>query len=402
MPRFAFKAIGPTGLLVSGSLDAQSRAFALDELIASGQTPVSIRELVPSTGLTARLGGFAGGSFDYRLFLRELGILLGAGLSMERALKVLVDIAPNGRQAMRVGQILERVRAGAPLSQAFASLVREAPAHIARLLAAGEASGKLAGITAKLSASLDRAKALRDKLISGLTYPGVLVLTMAAVLWIVFTTVLPRLVPMFQDAGAALPESTSILLSVDLFLNSYGWLVSLLAVLCVVLSILALREPRVRLAADRWVLTSRLLLGIPARYEAARFCRNLQTLLEGGLSLENALALARGGSSNRWLDRTLVHVQQDVADGQHLRTALAKSKVLPSLVVEFAAVGEETGRIAPMMGEVAQILDRDVETRLERLSALVVPLATLLLGAVVAGIMAGVVSGILAVNEVAH
>ena len=402
MPRFAFKAIGPTGAVVSGSLDARNSALALDELVASGQTPISLREVLPRAGLAARFGRLARGAFDYGLFLRELSILIGAGLPIERALKVLVDIAPTDRHAVRIGQVLERVRTGAPLSQAVASLVREAPPYISRLLAAGEASGKLAVITAKITQSLDRAKAMRDKLVSGLTYPAVLIVTMAAVLWIVFATVLPRLVPMFQDAGAALPEATAILVNIDLLLNSYGWLLLLLLVFCFALTAYALRAPSTRLIVDRWLLTSKLTLGVPARYEAARFCRNLQTLLEGGLSLESALMLASGGSSNRWLDRALREVQQDVADGQHLRAALAKSAVFPPLVVEFAAVGEETGRIGPMMGEVAQILDGEVETRLERLSALIVPGITLLLGALVAGIMASVVSGILAVNEIAR
>jgi general secretion pathway protein F len=207
---------------------------------------------------------------------------------------------------------------------------------------------------------------------------------------------------MFEDAGAALPEATAILLAVDIFLTSYGWLLLLFAAGLAALFIYSMREPRTRLVLDRFFLNSRLTLGLPSSYEAARFCRSLQTLLEGGLSLESALALARGGSSNSWFNRNLADAQAAVAEGQHLRTALAKSAVLPPLVVEFAAVGEETGRVGPMMGEVAAILDLDVETRLDRLSALVVPVATLILGALVSGIMAGVVSGILAVNDVAR
>lgn len=403
MPRFGFESIGPSGALIRGTLEARTSGLALDELIAAGQTPVSLREISGGAGASARLGRAIGWhSFDYRLFLHELGVLLKAGLPVERALNVLAGIAPNDRHAMRVGQILERVRAGAPLSQGFAAVVREAPAHISRLLAAGEMSGKLAEIIVRLAQSLDRAKALRDKLISGLTYPAVLVLAMAAVLWVVFATVLPRLVPMFQDAGSSLPEATAILLAVDLFLTSYGWLLLVLAAALVALFIYAMREPRSRLVIDRFFLSGRLTFDLPARYEAARFCRSLQTLLEGGLSLESALALARGGSSNSWFIRNLADAQAGVAEGEHLRTALEKSAVLPPLVVEFAAVGEETGRVGAMMGEVAAILDHDVETRLDRLSSLVVPVATLVLGALVSGIMAGVVSGILAVNDVAR
>jgi general secretion pathway protein F len=94
--------------------------------------------------------------------------------------------------------------------------------------------------------------------------------------------------------------------------------------------------------------------------------------------------------------------QKEVAEGGRLRDAFAGSRALPVIVTEFAAVGEETGHLGAMMGEVATMLDHDVETRLDRLTALVVPLATLLMGGLVAGIMAGVVSGILAVNDLAR
>lgn len=399
MPRFAFEAIGPSGVPTRGHLEARSRNLALDELIAAGQTPVSLREVSARGAFSLGLGWHR---FDYRLFLRELGVLLKAGLPVERALNVLAGIAPNDRHAMRIGQILERVRAGAPLSQSFAAMVREAPAQTARLLEAGEASGKLADIIVKLALSFDRAKALRDKLISGLTYPAVLIVAMAIVLWVVFATVLPRLVPMFEDAGASLPEATAVLLDINLFLEAYGWWLVLLAAAAAGAFAYAMRQPAARLVIDRFVLDSPLTLHLPSRYESARFCRNLQTLLDGGLSLESALALARAVSSNSWFNKNLAEAQRSLAEGAHLRTALAQSTVLPPLVIEFAAVGEETGRVGAMMGEVAAILEHDVEMRLDRLSALVAPSATLILGLLVSGIMAGVVSGILAMNDMAR
>lgn len=403
MPYFAFEAISASGVLVRGSLEARNSSAALEELIATGQTPVAVHPLSDRPGVAARIAGaLHWHKFDSRLFLFELGILLKAGLPVERALNVLSGIAPDMRQAYFVRQMLDRVRAGAPLSQAFATIARDAPQYLSRLLAAGEASGRLPDVVARLAQALTRAKLLRDRVISALTYPCVLVLAMAGVLWIVFGTVLPRLVPMFEDAGGALPTATAALLAIDLFLSSYGWLLAAVLSASIVAFGLALRDTRSRIAIDRFLLDSKLALGLPARYEAVRFCRNLQTLLEGGLSLEGALALTRAGTSNLWLSSRLAGVQAAVAEGETLRAALARAAVLPPLVVEFASVGEETGRLAAMMGEVAQVLDHDLETRLDRLSSLVMPVATLVLGGLVAGIMAGVVSGILAVNDLAR
>jgi general secretion pathway protein F len=403
MPRFAFEAITGTGTLVRGTLEAATQASALEQLLASGQTPVVLREAIESGGLFSRAATLLRWrSFDYVLLLRQLGLLLHAGLPVERALSILTNLAPGSSSALRVRQILDRVRGGESLSQGFAFAVGEAPAYIARLIAAGEASGKLPDVVARLAANLMRGRDLESRFISSLTYPAVLVVAMSGVLWVVFTSVLPRLTPIFAQAGASMPLPTQMLLGVGWFFQTFGLFLLILLIAAAIAFARAWREPRFRLALDRHVLETRFLLGLPARYEAAQFCRNLQTLLEGGLPLERALRASREGAVNRWFQLRMKDVETAVADGIPLRTALAQSHVVPSLVVEFAAVGEETGHLGAMIGEAGTVLDHEVETQLDRITSLVLPAATLIMGALVGLIMAGIVSGILAVNNLAH
>ena len=403
MPRFTFEAVDRGGSLVRGTLDAQTRSVALDQLLASGQTPVSLRADTGQTSALAQLGRLVRlRSFDYRLFLRELGMLLKAGLPLERALSVLQGLSPNGDHALRLQQLLDKVRGGESLSQAFAAVIGEAPRSVARLIAAGEASGKLADVVVRLAAGLARTKALRDKLLSSLSYPIVLALTMAIVLYVVFTSVLPRLTPMFKAAGAALPAATRALLGVGNFLQTFGLPLLFAAIVAAAAFIYAWRQPAQRLRIDKFLMTSRTMLGLANAYESARFCRNLQTLLDGGLPLERALGAAHDGTVNSWFRARMAQVRVAVGEGEPLRSAFAKSAALPAIVTEFAAVGEETGRLAPMIGEVADILDHDLEQRLDRIMALVLPVATLVMGGLVAAIMVGIVTGVLAVNDLAR
>jgi general secretion pathway protein F len=403
MPRYAFEAIGPSGSFSRGTLDAASSASALELLLQDGHTPVALREMSDEASALGRLARAAGlRTFDYRMMFTELAVLLNAGMPVERALAMLQTVASNDRQAMRIGQILSRVRAGEPLSQSFGALVKEAPAYVPRLLAAGEASGRLGDIVTRLADGLSRAKALRDRVVSSLTYPAVLAIAIGVVLWIVFTSVLPRLTPMFDDAGASLPAATEVLVYAGRFIDSYGWAVFIAAVAGLAAFAVLLAREDTRLAIDRFVLRSPIFLALPARYEATRLCRNLQIFLEGGLSLERALAASRESAGNAWFRARMGDAQASVTEGQRLRAAFEKARVLPPLVCEFAAVGEETGRLSAMMGEAAAILDHEVETGLERLTALIVPLATLAMGGLVAAVMAGVVSGILAVNDLAR
>jgi general secretion pathway protein F len=163
----------------------------------------------------------------------------------------------------------------------------------------------------------------------------------------------------------------------------------------------AARRPEVRVAFDRWSLRSRLLFNIPMRLHAAQFARNVAMVLGGGMPLNRALETVQGAVGNIHLKQQLSGAIELVRQGKSLKAALQATGALPPIVIEFAALGEETGRLAPMLEEAAGVLDREVQTALDRLSALLLPAVTIVLGLVVAAIMSGVVSGIMAANELA-
>jgi general secretion pathway protein F len=124
-------------------------------------------------------------------------------------------------------------------------------------------------------------------------------------------------------------------------------------------------------------------------------------LLDGGLPLNRALEAANAAVTNGYLRVKLDGVVEDVRQGRSLRAAIESAGALPRLTLEFVAVGEETGKLSLMLSEAADVFDRDVQTQVDRLSALLLPIVTIALGALVAAIMSGVVSGILAANDLA-
>lgn len=399
--RFIYEAVDKSGLVVRGELQAETRTLAMERLAGAGQLPILLREgskaLASLEHLLERFDR-AGNVF---VTIRELAILLSSGLPIERALHVLQSLSSNTAARLRIGHMLEQVRAGQPFSDAVRPYMPRTLAHHANLIAAGEASGHLPEIMMRLSAILARRKVLRGRMLTSLAYPAFLLLTLVAVLWIVFADVVPRLVPMFAKAKGALPLSTRLLISTSNLLNGYGslFIVGLLVLLA--LALFAVRQPGVQIGLSRYFMTSKIFLRVPREYEAACFCRNVEGLLAGGLSIDRALLAARTSTGSRWFARQLEAVQAQVEAGVPLGGALSSSAALPPLVVEFATVGEETGRLSAMLGEAAGILEHDVEVRLDRLSAVILPVATLGMGLLVAGIMGAVVSGLLAVNDLA-
>lgn len=403
MPSFAYEAAAPDGAIARGVIDAPTRGAAVERIIALGRTPVRVVEQAPGAEQpSAWRFAPAFGIANERLSLqRELGTLLQAGLSVERALTAMQGLSTRPRTRSAVQSLLDGLRAGEPLSGAMRRADLFFPEPTRRLIAAGEASGKLGDVLARLAAAEARNKELKDRAISAMIYPALLVVVMVVVLAVIFTTVIPRLAPLFAQSADALPWPAAVLLALSQFFNAYGTLVVVALVAALIAVLYALQQTATQVALARWSLKSRLLLDIPRSYHAAQFARNVAMLLTGGLPLNRALETAQAAVANVHLRQRLSGTIELVRQGKPMRTALAATDALPPAVIEFAAVGEETGRLAPMLNEAADILDRDVQTKLDRLSALLLPAVTIILGIVVAAIMSGVVGGILAANELA-
>lgn len=403
MPSFAYEAAGPDGAIGRGVIEAPSRSAAVERILASGRTPVRLVEHDGSAALAepVRVLPAFGVASERLALLREFGTLLQAGLSVERALTAVQGLTARARSKAAVQALLGGLRAGEPLSAAMRRADALFPEPMRKLVAAGEASGRLGEVVTRLAAAETRNKELSDRAVSAMIYPALLIVVMLIVLTIIFTTVVPRLAPLFAQSGDALPWPAAVLLAISQFLNSYGTVSAIVTALGLGGLLYALQQPAARVAYERWSLRSRLFFGIPRGMHAAQFARNVAMLLTGGMPLNRALETAQAAVGNVHLKQTLSGAIELVRQGKPMKTALEASGALPRILLEFAGVGEETGRLAPMLDQAADILDRDVQTKLDRLSALLLPAVTIVLGLLVAAIMSGVVSGIMAANELA-
>lgn len=405
MPIFNYEAAGKDGSLTRGATDAPSRSLAVEKILGQGLTPLRVSEQSisgsgsPFSGISLTRG-FSSTRTRVTL-LQELSVLLKAGLTVERALTTLLALSSGPRVRSILEAILESLRGGEPLSGALRRGGDLFPETMCRLVAAGEASGRLPEVIMRIADAELKSRQLSEKVVSAMIYPALLVVTMIAVLTLIFTSVLPQLEPLFEESGAALPWPAAALMAVSHLFQQFGYSLAAVLLLLLVASLYMLRQPATKRALDRHAITARYLLNIPLYYQSAQFCRNLAMLVEGGMPLNRALEAAQQTISNSHMRDKLGAVIGRVKHGRSLRSAMEEAAVFPRLAVEFVAVGEETGRIAPMLQEAAEIFERDVQTRLERLSSLLLPVVTIFLGLVVAGIMSGVVSGIFAANDLA-
>jgi general secretion pathway protein F len=403
MARFAYKAVGADGEVVEGEVEAVNREAVIDRLHAQGQVPIRAEEI----------RGAAGRAFSFRLLperrrvrrgdvsllTRELATLLTAGLPLDRALSVLGELSAAAPVRAVTLDLRDRVRGGAALAEALEAHPEVFPNFYVGMVRAGEAGGTLEEVLGRLADGLERAEALRENLRSALRYPVIVVIMAVVSLGVLMTLVIPEFRPMFEDAGAALPLSTAVIIATSDFLRDYWWL---LLGLCLALA-LALRQhnrtPAGRLRWDTWWSRAPLFGELIRKVEIARFARTLGTLLANGVSVLNALSMTTEVLGNRAVAQAIGRTQGRLAKGEGLSGPLAESGVVPGLALQLIQVGEETGQLESMLLRIADIYDDEVKRSVERLLSILVPLMTIALGLLIAAIIGSMMAAILSAYE---
>jgi general secretion pathway protein F len=405
MPSFRYKAIGLSGRMEGGAIEAEDRISAVAALQAKGLYPIEAR-----ASSASRWGArFAGVKFwrsrlssrQIGLALQDLAVLLQAGLPLDRAVDLLAtDPAANSFQPV-LKDVLTRVRRGASLADAFVAQGSVFSTSITTLVEAGEAGGTLDISLTRAGEMLLRASALRETIVGAMIYPMILLVVSGLSLTVILTVVLPEFKPLFEDAGAALPVPTQIVMAIGDAIGEY-WLPALVVISAATwLARVALRRPAIRLAVDARWLKFPLLGRLIAKIEIARFARTLGTLLENGIALPTALSITHRGFSNRAMAQAIDGVGKSLKEGEGLAAPLEATKLFPSNTLQLIRVGEETARLGEMLERLASLLERDVQRDVQRALAVMVPLTTVGLGIMIAGIIASILVALLSLNDLA-
>jgi general secretion pathway protein F len=403
MPRFRYKAVTSTGEIVEGALEAPNRSAVIDRLRRQGHTPIRADALAERgearwwrkrIHLTAKLT-----DTGVILLTRQLATLLQAGLPLDRALDMIAELEVEGPRLAFVRNVLQAVRGGTPLAEALIAQKAALPPFYVGMVRAGEAGNTLDSVLARLADTLERAAALREGIRSAMYYPMIVLFVAGATLVLLLTAVVPEFKPLFEESGAGLPLPMALLLGASDFLAAWWW--ALIAAL--VGGVLALhyhnRQPAGRQRWDRWLIRLPLLHDLLIKIEVARFSRTLGTLLANGVTALPAFSIAVGAIGNREVARVVERASGRLQRGEGLALPLRDSGMFPRLAAQLVQVGEDSGQLEPMLLKVADIYDEEVKRTLQRLMTLLVPLVTIGLGLLVAGIIAAMLSAILSTYD---
>jgi general secretion pathway protein F len=405
MPAFRYVAIGPGGKLTEGVLEVADEAALVERLRRQGNM---LMRAEPEGG--RRLIGFDLASLGRRGLSRqevtnmtgELAVMLGAGQDLDRALRFLVETAPNARVGRLLGTLRDAIRDGSSFAAALARHGSSFSRLYVGLVRAGEAGGALAPTLQRLAVLLERERALSATVTSAMIYPSILAFAAIGSVILLLTEVLPQFVPMFAQSGAALPFSTQMMLDAGHLIATWGLPALGLAVVLFFLTHRLLRQPAPRLAFDRMRLRLPVLGGLAREIMAARLTRTLGTLLVNGMPLVTALDIVRDVLGNAAGVRALDAAATGARGGAGLARPLAESHLFPQRTIHLLQLGEETAQLGPMALRAAEIHEEKTRLAVHRLVSLLTPAITIAMGGLIAAIVGSLMQAMLGLNNLAQ
>lgn len=403
MPLFQYKAADAQGGTLEGEMEARAPDSVAEHLHAQGYIPIHIEETMAGNG-----GGWLGGlgrsrisQDEIAMLTREIATLLRAGLPLDRALEVVINLSANDEVAEILSEVRQDVRGGASLYAALEAQKGIFSRFYLNMIRAGEASGALEVVMVRLTEFMERAKELRETVKSALVYPAILVVVAVVSVIVLLIFVVPQFTQMFEESGKALPLATQVVIAAGEFFQAWWWALIGGGLALFALFKRQMADPDSRYRWDERFLALPLIGDLVSKLEMARFSRTLGTLLDNGVSLLSALAIVKETMSNSVMAERLEEVASKLREGKGLGAPLMDAEVFPRLGVHMVMVGEETGRLSEMLIQVADVFDREVQTAVKRTLGLLEPALILGLGLVIGAIIMSILVAILSVNELA-
>jgi general secretion pathway protein F len=402
VPSFRYRALTQSGELVSGSITAPTASEVANRIEYLGLVPVETITEARDTykerlsfSLLSRPR-----AEDVTVFTRDLALLLKAGARIDDALDLLAADIDVGRLRPVVAQIRGRVLAGESLSEAFMHHPTLFPPMYVALVRVGETSGALDHILDVLGSERNRGEAMRRKVMDALRYPAFVLFAACGVLTFFLLFVLPQFAAVLQDFNAKLDPIVQTLFDLSKFTRAHLEVIEIIIVILIVSGWLVFRRAAVRARIAGVVTRLPLLNTVVQLHRTALFCRNLGILLGSGVPLTMTLRIlvdmiGSGDRSGIWtkaVDR--------VRHGGKLSDALADTTLLPAMAIRMLRIGEETGKLPELSGNVAEFYESKLQRSLDRIVGITGPVAIILMSTIVGGLIVSVMTALLSVTQV--
>jgi len=398
MAVFQYSALDPSGKSLSGTIEANHMQEAISKLKGMGYfvtsvSPVKFKKVTQTTTKEKKKTKSAGFSFSFgtpkikrkelMVITRQLATLIGSGLPLLRALRVLKE-QRKGSSSIVLGKIADDIESGALFSEALAKHPASFPPIYIAMVKAGEASGALEIVLSRLAEFMEKEAKLRGKIKSAMAYPIVIVIVASGILTFIMLKIVPIFIKIFEDFEAGeLPVPTQLLIKLSkLFVQRFYLIIAGVGAIVVLYRLLNKIKPT-KYLIDKIKLKIFLFGPIVSKTIISRFARTLATLITSGVPILRSLQIVRDTVGNEVIARAINEVRNRVREGEGIAGPMLRTGVFPPMVTNMIAVGEETGAMDQMLEKVADAYEAEVDASIAALTSMLEPLLIVFMGGIV-------------------
>ena len=370
------------GKRVKGEMKASGETFVKASLRRQGINATRIRK----TSTFAKRGKVT--DKDVTLFTRQLATMMKAGVPLLQSFDIVGKGHDNPAVAKLLGDIKSDVETGSSLSQAF----RKYPLHFdplfCNLVGAGEQAGILESLLDRLATYKEKILAIKGKIKSALFYPISIVVVAFIITAIIMIFVIPAFKELFSSFGADLPTPTLVVIALSDFFVAWWWAIfGGIGFAIWFFFYTWKRSEKMQSTMDRLLLKVPLFGALIRKATIARFARTLSTMFAAGVPLVEALDSVAGACGNRVYYDATKKIQSEISTGTSLTASMQNVEVFPNMVLQMAAIGEESGALDAMLSKVADFYEGEVDDAVDALSSLMEPIIMVVLGTLIGGLV---------------
>lgn len=388
MPIFNFTAKDFEGQTVNGARQASDKYELARILRAENISPISIEE--KKEKLINRLENGFSKIFDRvsleekMNFARNIGVMVGSGVSLSRAFEIISRQTKNQNFKSTVLDMTEFVKKGGTFAEALGRHQKIFPKFFKEMVRAGEKSGKLEESLQIISLQLKKDYALRKKVKSASAYPLIVVFAMVAIAVLMMIYVVPSLTKTFSELQIELPASTAFVIFLSDFIVGHNLIFAFAIISIFGGGFYFLKSSAGHNFLDMFFSHVPPFKEINRKLNSARTCRTLSSLLDAGVDIVESLEITKEVLNNHLYKVILEEASSVIKKGQPISKAfLNKTSLFPPLVGEMMGIGEETGKLSPMLFKLAQFYENEVAVATKDLSIVIEPVLMLVIGSAV-------------------
>ncbi|MFZ2072186.1 MAG: type II secretion system F family protein [Minisyncoccia bacterium] len=381
---FSYTAKSSEGKIFEGVMEAPDRFVLSHELKTRGNIPLSISEkkegIFNPMAMFQRFFGKVSVT-EQIIFTKNLGGMLRAGLSLNRALSVLKKQTKNPAFLKILISLEDEINAGGMLSSGLEKFPKVFSKLFVSMMRAGEESGNLAGALVEVGTSLEKSHALTKKVRGALIYPGVILSVMVVVGILMFAFVVPGLAKTFKELNVQLPASTKFIIFLGDFLSNH-LILSFAIIIGFVLGVSFLfRASFAAKYIDFIVLKLPIIGSLVKELNTARTTRTLSSLILSGVSITRAIEITEDVVQNVYYKKVLREARGSIEKGSPFSEAFsAYPNLYPIMMSEMVQVGEETGKLADMLLDVSVFYEEEIEGKTKNFSTIIEPVLMVFIG----------------------